>query len=120
MEFYQQCLGGELKVQSVLDTPEGEKFPDAFKKLVVNASLKKDNILLMGTDLRDEDLVNGNTVSILVESENEYVIKTYYENLEKGGSPTHPLKKTQWGGLSGGLTDKYGHHWLFNCKSKEE
>ncbi|KAB7530374.1 VOC family protein [Flagellimonas olearia] len=120
MEFYRGCIGGELDVQTISETPEGEKFPDDLKNLVVNASLKKGNILLMGTDLRDEDLVNGNTVSILVESEDEYIIKKYYKNLEKGGSPIHPLKKNHWGGLSGELTDKYGHHWLFHCKRREE
>lgn len=120
MEFYQNCFGGELKMQTISESPEGGKFPDDLKNLVVRASLKKGDILLMGTDLRDEDLINGNTVSILVESRNAYAIKRYYANLEKGGSPTHPLKKTHWGGLSGGLTDKYGHHWLFHVKKMDE
>lgn len=116
MEFYQNCLGGELKVQTISETPEGEKFPEDYKLLVVSASLKKDNIHLMATDLQDMDLVKGNTVSILIEGINEESIKEYYKNLGRNGIASHPLKRNHWGVLSGGLTDKYGHHWLFHCR----
>ncbi|MDD7887691.1 VOC family protein [Flavivirga sp. 57AJ16] len=118
MEFYQKCLGGELEVQTVSETPEGDKFPNNFEKLVVNASLKKDHILLMGTDLRDGDLVTGNTVSILIDSTDEDQIRDYYKKLERDGTATHPLKKNHWNELFGGLTDQYGHQWLFHCKKQ--
>ena len=116
MEFYQNCLGGELDVQTVSETPEGDKFPDDFKKLIVSASLKKDNMLLMGTDLRDEELVKGNAVSILVDSQDEDRIRVCYSKLEEGATALHPLDESHWGDLFGGLTDKYGHHWLFHCR----
>lgn len=116
MEFYKTCLGGELKVQSLSETQEGDKFPDDFKNLVVNACLKKDNILLMGTDLRDDELVKGNAVSILMYSTDESQTRKYYERLEKGGTATHPIEETHWGDLFGRLTDAYGHHWLFHCR----
>lgn len=115
MEFYQTCLGGELEVKSVIETPEGDKFPEDFRKLIVNARLKKDNIILMGTDLRNEEIVKGNSVSILLNSKDEALIRLYYERLVKEGIKTHPLEETQMGDLFGGLTDKYGHHWLFHC-----
>lgn len=115
MEFYQSCLGGELEIKSLTETPLGNKFPNTFKKLVVHASLKKDNIILMGTDLRDDEVVNGNNVSILLNGKDETQIKLYYESLVSGGLKTHPLQETNMGDLFGGLTDKYGHHWLFHC-----
>lgn len=115
MEFYQKCLGGELEIHTLSETPEGDKFPDDFKGLVVNASLRKDNMLLMGTDLRDDKLVRGNAVSILVDGQDEPQIRDYYSKLEEGGTATHPLDESHWGDLFGGLTDKYGHHWLFHC-----
>jgi PhnB protein len=116
MEFYQNCLGGELEVQILSETPDGHKFPDDFKKLVVNASLKKDNMHLMGTDLRDDKLVKGNAVSILVDVHDEHQIRDYYKKLEEGATALQGLDETYWGDLFGGLTDKYGHHWLFHCK----
>jgi PhnB protein len=30
---------------------------------------------------------------------------------------THPIENTFWGDLFGGITDKYGNHWLFHYKS---
>lgn len=116
MKFYQNCLGGKLEVQIISETPEGNKFPDDFKKLVINACLKKDSILLMGTDLRDEKLVTGNTVSILVDGTDERQIRDYYKKLGRNGKATHPLEKNHWDELFGRLTDKYGHQWLFHCK----
>jgi PhnB protein len=116
MEFYQNCLGGDLEVQTLSETPEGGKFPDDFKKLVVNASLKKDNMLLMGTDLRDDKLVKGNAVSILVNGHDEHQIREYYSKLEEGATALHTLDESHWGDLFGGLTDRYGHHWLFHCR----
>ena len=115
MKFYQACLGGVLEFQFLKETPEGEKFPEDYKKLVVNASLKKDHMVLMGTDLRDHQVVNGNNVSILLSSKDKVQLRTQYVNLVKDGIPTHPLETTNKGDLFGGLTDKYGHQWLFHC-----
>lgn len=116
MEFYQICLGGELEIQNIDQTPEAEKFPEDIKKLVLQASLKKDNLLLMGTDMRDYELIKGNAVSILLNGFDEAQIMEYYKNLGEGGTTTNPLEKTHWGDLFGGLTDRYGNHWLFHCK----
>lgn len=116
MEFYQTCLGGKLDIQFLNETPEGDKFPKDFKTLVVNASLKKDNMLLMGTDLRDNDVVNGNSVSILLSSKDEAQTRQQYDSLVQDGIKTHPLEATHKGDLFGGLTDRYGHHWLFHCR----
>lgn len=115
MEFYQECLGGELEIQTLSETPEGDRFPEDFKELVVHASLKRDNMVLMATDLRDDELVKGNTVSILFDGLDESQVRECYSKLQKGGKVTHPLKESHWGDLYGGLTDKYGHHWMFHC-----
>ncbi|WP_268223373.1 VOC family protein [Sinomicrobium oceani] len=116
MEFYQSCLGGELEVKSLTETPYGDRLPDEFKKLVVTASLKKESILLMGTDLGDDEVVCGNRVSMLLKSKDESQIRMYYEKLVQNGKRTHPLEKTYRGDLFGQLTDRYGLHWLFHCR----
>lgn len=116
MEFYQGCLGGELYFQTVGDSPKTEKLPKHMKKYVVQASLEKDSLVLMGTDMADEELHRGNSVSILLNCNDEERINTYYQNLEVDGKATHPLQETHWGELFGGLTDKFGNHWLFHCK----
>jgi PhnB protein len=115
MEFYQNCVGDELdelEVQILSETPEGGKFPDDFKNLVVDAGLKKDEMLLTGTDLRDYEPVKGNTVSMRLNGPNETQIREYYKKLEQGGWAIHPHDETHWGDMFGGLADRYGHHWL--------
>jgi PhnB protein len=116
MKFYQQCLGGELHFQTLGESPVTEKLSENMKAYIVRASLKKDNMVLMGTDMVDEQLIPGNSVSVLLECNNEDQIRTYYQNLRVGGKATHPIQKSHWGDLFGGLTDKYGNHWLFHCK----
>lgn len=116
MEFYQGCLGGELMFQTVGDTPGSFNFPQELRNMIVHASLKKGNMILMGTDMRDEELLHGNTVSIFVDCQSEMLIKKYYRNLQIEGEATHPLEETHWGDLFGGLKDKYGNKWLLHYK----
>ncbi len=120
MEFYQECLGGELHFQTLGESPKTEKLPEHMKAYIVQASLKKENLVLMGTDMADEEVLRGNSVSILLDCNDEGQIKTYYQNLGTGGKATHPLQETHWGELFGGLTDKYGNQWLFHCKRKHQ
>ncbi|MDG3581378.1 MULTISPECIES: VOC family protein [Galbibacter] len=116
MEFYKNCLGGELNIQTIGDSPEAYKFPKNIQELVLQASLKLGAIKLMGTDMNDDELVKGNAVSILLDCSSESQANKYYKNLKKGGISSHPIKKTYLGDTFGGLTDKYGHHWLLYCR----
>ena len=120
MDFYRQCLGGELHFQTLGESPQTEKLPEYMKAYIVQATLKKDNLVLMGTDMMDEKLIHGNSVSVLLDCIDEGQIRTYYQNLEVGGKATHPIKKSHWGDLYGELTDKYGNHWLFHCKGSHQ
>ena len=116
MEFYHQCLGGELHLQTLGDTPRSKNLPEHMSKFILHASLRKESLVLMGTDMADGELLRGNAVSILLDCDDEVRTRTYYRKLGAGGLSTHPLDQTHWGDLFGGLTDKYGNHWLFHCK----
>lgn len=116
MSFYKDSLGGELSFNTVNETPQSNELPETMKNYIVQASLKKENMLLMGTDMCDEKLINGNAISILLECTTANEAYTYYNKLKDGGVATHPIAKTFWGALFGGLTDKYGHQWLFHYK----
>lgn len=116
MEFYRDCLGGELRFQTLRESPETERLPERMKAYIVQASLKKANFVLMGSDMTDEEVLQGNSVSILLNCTDKDLIKSYYQNLQKDGKATHPLKESHGGDLFGGLNDKYGNHWLFQCE----
>jgi PhnB protein len=116
MTFYQQCLGGELIFQTIGESPLSEKMPKKMKDFILHSTLSKDSLLLMGSDMVPETgLIRGNSVSLLLTSDSEKELKSWYKKLSAGGQLTHPLQQNFWGALFGSLTDKFGNNWLFNC-----
>lgn len=115
MTFYKECLGGELSFQTIGESQLSENMSAEMKRCIVHAALSSDNIVLMGSDMVNENgLVRGNSVSMMLNCSSEKEIKDSYKKLSQGGEPTHPLKDTFWGAIFGDLTDKYGNHWLLN------
>jgi PhnB protein len=118
MIFYKDCLGGELVLQTVGESPLSDKLPPQMKKSILHSTLTRDGLLLMASDMvSDKGLVRGNSVSLMLNCSSEQEIKTCYENLAKGGEATHPLENTFWGALFGDLVDKFGNHWLLNYQT---
>jgi PhnB protein len=90
--------------------------PKKMKDFILHATLTKDNLLLMGSDMVPETgLIRGNAVSLILNSRSEREIKSCYKKLSAGGQITHPLQPNFWGAVFGGLIDKFGNHWLLNC-----
>jgi PhnB protein len=116
MEFYRSCLGGDLEIQMIGESPLADKMPESMKDLVLHATLTNGTMQLMASDMVPESgLVKGNNVSLVLNCSNEEEIKIVYEKLSEGGKKDHPLEISFWGALFGDLTDKYGNHWLLNC-----
>ena len=119
MQFYHKCLGGELNFQTIVESPLCEKMPVKMKKCILHSTLTNKNLILMGSDMVSEKgLLKGNAISLMLNCNSEKEIKVYYKKLSKGGDQTHPLVDTFWNALFGGLTDKYGNHWLLNYDKK--
>jgi PhnB protein len=115
MNFYKDCLGGELEFQTIGETPLAEKMPEKMKGYILHASLTNGRLNLMGSDMvPQEGLIKGNSVSLSLMCDSEEEIKSCYNKLCYGGQATHPLEVTFWGATLGGLTDRYGHHWLLH------
>jgi PhnB protein len=113
MTFYKDCLGGELMFQTIGESPLSEKMPQQMKDCILHSTLAKDELVLLATDITPSSgLITGNTVSLSLDCKNEKEIRTYYKKLSVGGKAEHPLEDTFWGALFGGLTDKFGIHWL--------
>lgn len=119
MQFYQQCLGGDLQVQTLHDTELSHRMPDTIKDFVLQAVLTMNSFTLVATDMvQDEGLVKGNNVSLLLTFNNKREIKNCYQKLSEGGEQTHPLHHTYYGGLAGNLRDKYGNCWLLTLEAE--
>jgi PhnB protein len=115
MAFYQQCLGGELVIETVGDSSRAEKLPGWMKRFVLHSSLTIDGIVIMGSDINGEGrLVHGNNISLFLNCNSEEHIRQCYELLSEGGRKTSTLQMTFWGSLFGQLVDKFGNHWSLN------
>ena len=121
MAFYKECLGGELYLQTIGESPMAGKMPPQMKECILHSTLTKGAMILMGSDMvGGKGLVRGNGVSLSLDCSSEKEIKTFYANLSAGGEATHPLEDTFWGALFGDLTDKYGNHWLLNFDKNQK
>jgi PhnB protein len=120
MTFYKECLGGELHFQTIGESPLADKMPEQMKECILHSALKKDNLLLLGSDMAPSpSLIKGNAVSLALNCDSEDEIKNYYKKLSSGGHADHPLENTFWGALFGDLTDKFGNHWLLNYNKNQ-
>jgi len=115
MIFYQECLGGELVFQTVGESPLSDTMPARMKGCILHSTLTKNNLVLMGTDIVDENgFKKGNTVSLMLDCDSEEEIEISYKKLSAGGAQTQPVALSFWGELIGGLTDKFGNRWLLH------
>ncbi|MES2130995.1 MAG: VOC family protein [Bacteroidota bacterium] len=117
MTFYNECLGGELKLQTIGESPLSDKMPEKMQQSILHATLTHHGTnVLMATDMvSDEGLIKGNAVSLMLDCSSEEEIKAVFQKLSSnGGKVLHPLENTFWGALFGDLTDKYGNTWLLH------
>jgi PhnB protein len=112
MYFYKGCLGGELTLVTVGESPMAGKMPEQFHKSILHASLMIGDNMLMGSDMRRKQLTDGDTVSLSLNCVSEAEQKTFYENLSAGGTIDEPLGEMPGGAMIGALTDKFGKHWM--------
>jgi PhnB protein len=120
MLFYRECLGGELSLQTIGESPLAEKMPEPIKSYIVHSTLASDGLVLLASDMTPSSgLVRGNAVSLSLECGSESEIRECYGKLASDGSADYPLEETFWGALFGGLTDRFGNHWLLSFTNKQ-
>lgn len=112
MTFYQRTFGGELRVQTVGESPMASSMPPEMKKRVMHSDLSSDKVRLMASDMIGEGkLDQGNNVRLCLVCESKEEIKTFFTKLSRGGKVVHPLKE-EFFGMYGDLTDKFGINWM--------
>ena len=121
MVFYQQCLGGELSLQTIEGSPVETQCPAAIQHHILHASLLKESLVLMASDMTGPDgFIKGNTVALSLNCSSEKEIKTFFSNLSTEGHISHPLDEQFWGATFGVLTDKYGIRWMLNYDKRQK
>jgi PhnB protein len=115
MNFYKDCLGGDLVIQTIGESPMADKFPSEMKDKVLHSSLTKGSLLLMGSDMNGpEQYSKGNNIGLSLNCSSEEEINTFFSKLSEGGKVMDPLKDQFWGAVFGAVRDKYGIGWMLN------
>jgi PhnB protein len=120
MNFYQECLGGELFFQTIGESPMADKMPSKMKESILHSTLTSGDVRIQASDMGNDGLIKGNNVSLMLNCSSETEIRTTYEKLALGGETTHPLEDTFWGSLFGGLTDKFEIRWILHFPKNQE
>jgi PhnB protein len=120
MEFYKTCLGGELTVTKVGESPAKDFMPASMHHKVVYAQLKSDNMNMSASDwlMPNRTPIVGNTVCMFLGGGTKQELKGFFDKLSDGADVTDPLKDV-FHGLYGALNDKFGVRWMFQTSSKE-
>lgn len=115
MNFYKECLGGELMLMAVKDTPAGAGCPAGTEDQIMHSSLTNNGFVIMGTDMTGpEGLNQGNNFSMCVNCSSEEELNRVFNAITAGGTVIEPLKLQFWGGIFGYAADKFGIRWMFN------
>ncbi len=115
MKFYQSCLGGELRIMTVGESPMAASMPKEFQASVMHASLETGKIRIMASDtLGKSRLERGNDVSLMLLCESEAELRDIFAKLSAGGAVTTPVRKEFWGALYADFADRFGVKWMLN------
>lgn len=126
MDFYQHCLGGELNLTRVGDTPMKGQFPVEKHGRIIYAHLKNDTIDLSATDWMASPVlepIQGNTFSIYLTGETYEELKLVFDKLAVGADQDKRtfMKLDNFPfGIYGQFTDKYQVSWIFKGDKQKE
>jgi PhnB protein len=115
MAFYRSCLGGELTLLRLGDTPMKQQAPPAQHHKVVHAHLKSGALEFSAADWLHPTRIRtpGNTVALYVQGGSSE-LREIFDKLSVGADPElrDDLREMPFG-LYGHLADRYGVHWFF-------
>ncbi|MDF2927205.1 MAG: glyoxalase family protein [Paenibacillaceae bacterium] len=123
VEFYSKAFRTEPpRIMAFGDAPPNPEhpIPEEAKSLVMHTELLLSGSRVMFSDVfPGMPFVEGNNVSLSVNSYNVEEIKTAFAHLKEGGQVEMDLQQTFWSDCYGSLVDKFGTRWQFSLQGKE-
>jgi PhnB protein len=124
MTFYHNCIGGELTLSQLGDTPMKEMLPQSKHNRIINAHLVSGAIEFSATDWMASptyEPIQGNTYAIFVIGGPYDELKAIFDKLSQGASEDRFQKLHDLPfGTYGQFYDKYGVQWIFKGDKREE
>jgi PhnB protein len=122
MTFYHECLGGELTLTKLGDTPMKDQFPPEKHNRIINAHLQSGAIDISATDWMASpsfEPIQGNTFAIFVVGESFDELKTVFDKLAVGAEKERLQELHDMPfGIYGQFYDKHGIQWIFKGDKK--
>ncbi len=117
MTFYHKCLGGELTLTKLADTPMKDQFPPEKHQRLINANLKSGAFEISATDWMASpqyEPKQGDAYAIFVIGGAYEELKTVFDKLRVGANPDRfqDLHDMPFG-TYGQMYDRFGVHWIF-------
>jgi PhnB protein len=116
MAFYQSCLGGELTVTLLRDTPMAGQAPAHLHNKVAYSHLRSGEIESSATDWQHPTRRprQGNMVALYLTGDGYADLKPVFDKLAAGADPDllDELRDLPFG-VYGHLADRYGVNWFF-------
>src|SRR5689334_2692980 len=117
MSFYHECIGGNLTLTKLGDTPMKHQFPPEKHGRIINAQLKSGAVEISATDWMASpafDPVQGNMTAIFVVGTDVDELRTVFGKLGVGADQEHfqDLRQMPFG-MYGQFYDRYGVQWIF-------
>jgi PhnB protein len=111
MGFYQECIGGELTLQIVKESPMKDMFPASHQDKVLHANLESKDFTLLATDLPGTNAtLSPGTITLMLICDTKAEMQSIFEKLGEGGKITHSIMEF-YAGSMGHITDKFGVNW---------
>lgn len=117
MTFYHECLGGQLTLSRLGDTPMKDMLPPDKHDRIINANLKSGDIEISATDWMaapDYEPKFGDTFAVFMLGEDYAGIKTIFDKLKVGAQQDRfqELHELPFG-IYGQFFDRFDVHWIF-------
>jgi PhnB protein len=117
MTFYQRCLGGELTLSRLGDTPMKDQLPADKHDRIINARLTSGSIEISATDWMASpafEPILGNMSAIYVIGERRDELRASFDRLADGSQKDwfQDLQEMPFG-TYGQFFDRFGVQWIF-------
>jgi PhnB protein len=123
MAFYKSCLGGELTLLKLGDTPMKDQMPPKLHGRITYACLKSGVIDLSASDWLHPTRTPkiGNTVGLYISDGTYDESRVIFDKLSQGADKGtfDDLRDLPFGSY-GHLADKFGVHWFFRGEPKNK